>query len=1621
MAGNIKGITIEIGGETTGLQKALKGVNSQSIELQKELKQVDNLLKFNPGNSELIAQKQKLLADQISTTSDKLKQLKDAQSQVDAQFASGKINGEQYRAFNREVAATEGSLNGLKNKFSGLQAEQGRIESSTRQLNTLFDATGTSIDQYANSLGSGLVNAIKNGTASSKQLDTAISKIGQEALGSSTDIDKLKKALSSVDDGASLSSVKKDLSEVAKEADQAGDKVNGFGDDLKGVVAGLAAGGGIAGVISSALETSSLNTDIDIAFNVPEESKQTVKDAIHTVTSYGVDAEAALEGVRRQWALNKDATDESNAAVVTMVGTITKSFSGIDFTELIQEANEIGATLGITNEEALGLVNTLLDAGFPPEQLDIISEYGDQMIQAGFSAKEVQSIMLAGVDTKSWNIDNLLDGVKEGRVQMADFGSGLSKELQGIISQTDISADQFVGWGQAIAEGGEGGQKAMLEATKALAGVEDSTTRNALGTKMFGTMWEDQGMKIVDTIINAEGKTVDLGKGIDDVNQKTEKLDSDPTVTMRQAFTALKDSLQPILTVIADVIAKIAEWVQNNPTLAATIAAVVSGIGILMGIIIALAPVFTAIATAAGALGVSIGAISLPIVAIIAGIGLLIAAGVAIYKNWDEISAATSSIWGGIKDFLSTCWKGIKTATITIWDGLTSFFKTWGTTILAVITGPIGILVGLIIKNWDTIKATTQTVWNGLKTFLSNLWNGIKSTASTVWNGIKTYFSTVLNAYKTLFTTIWNGIKTVVTNVWNDLKTTATTVWNSIKTYFTTVLNGYKTLFTTIWNAIKTVTTTVFNAIKTTITSVWNSIKSTTSSVLNGIKSTVSTIWNGIKSVISSVLNGIKTVVSSVWNGIKSTVTSVMNGIKSAIQSGWNTAKNTVTTSVNGIKTVVSNIFNSLKSVISTAMSGVKTAIQTGWNTAKSFLDGISLTSVGKNIVSGLVSGISSMFGKVKSKISELAGLIPAWAKDILDIHSPSRVMKAIGVHVGDGLAEGIDSSKSAVSKSAVNLAKAAVPDFSSNIAITQSELKKLNNLITSVTNATEKEINKIQSNAQKDRALILKESNKSISDLVKKDKEELKKINKNEEDKINEIIAKAKDKKRKLTAAEERKITSIHEDAKEDRAKVAKNEASKVASIQEKATKDRAKVETNAKKEITAIEKGLSAEKLKSLEEYVDKRKGLESMTTEQEVEFWKEAVKKFKKGTEEKTQAQIKYNKALDTLNKEQFDKEKDYIEDKKYYNKLSLSEELAAYQQYLKEHKKGSEERIYYEKEIYRVKQEIQKQIDQINEDYLSKVQTLNQQLIDEENKLNDEYKKALDDRAKSLYSFAGIFDEIAAKDVSGDTLLNNLQSQVTAFEDWQRNISELASKGINDGLLAELQEMGPKAGAEIAALNTLTDEQLQQYVALWQEKNRLATEQATKELEGMKIETGIKIEELKKDTAAKLVGYQEEWRKAMADAKLQVKNEAKEMPGIGEFAVAGLIDGLNSKKSALVSAAQELASIVKDTFQTALDIHSPSRVFKGFGVNINEGLIQGIQESSRQLDRAMNDVYGSMASSAGKMLQSNSGTQRTNSYDHSKTMHNTFQINTVDSTDIVRKIERAQRRMAFEFGV
>ena len=208
---------------------------------------------------------------------------------------------------------------------------------------------------------------------------------------------------------------------------------------------------------------------------------------------------------------------------------------------------------------------------------------------------------------------------------------------------------------------------------------------------------------------------------------------------------------------------------------------------------------------------------------------------VNVFLGW--FGTSWQEIWQGIKDFF-----------VNIWNGIVSFFT--------------GIVTG--------IQNTVTTVFTAISTFFTNIWNGIKTFFETILNGIKTAVTTYFNAYKTVITTVLTAIQTVVTTVWNAIKIAITTVVNAIKTAITTAWNAIKTTTSTVFNAVKTTVSNIWNGIKSAVMNVINTMKSGISNGFNAIKSTVSNIVNGIKSTISNVFNGIWSFVSGIVNKLKS-------------------------------------------------------------------------------------------------------------------------------------------------------------------------------------------------------------------------------------------------------------------------------------------------------------------------------------------------------------------------------------------------------------------------------------------------------------------------------------------------------------------------------------------------------------------------------------------------------------------------------------------------------------------------------------------------------------------------------------------------------------------------------
>ena len=158
----IKGLTVEIGGDTTQLGKALESVNKKSSDISSELSEINRLLKFDPENADLLAQKQKVLADAVTNTSEKLEKLKEAERQVQAQFERGEVSEEQVRALRREIIATEGQLKNYEEQAKEAADGTKKLADSANDAGAAGESMGS---KFANAARVGIGAVISGATA----------------------------------------------------------------------------------------------------------------------------------------------------------------------------------------------------------------------------------------------------------------------------------------------------------------------------------------------------------------------------------------------------------------------------------------------------------------------------------------------------------------------------------------------------------------------------------------------------------------------------------------------------------------------------------------------------------------------------------------------------------------------------------------------------------------------------------------------------------------------------------------------------------------------------------------------------------------------------------------------------------------------------------------------------------------------------------------------------------------------------------------------------------------------------------------------------------------------------------------------------------------------------------------------------------------------------------------------------------------------------------------------------------------------------------------------------------------------------------------------------------------
>lgn len=865
MGNRIKGITVEIGGDTTGLDKALRSVNSSITKTQSALNDVNKLLKLDPSNTVLVAQKQQLLSQAVSQTSDKLEALESAQEQVTAAFQRGDIGQDKYQAFQREVEETRGKLNQYKNDLSSLQTEQDRLSSNTARLEKLFSSTGTQVDDYADVLGSKLVSAIKNGTANSDQMKTAIEKIGKSATGGKADIRQLTDALDTVDDGEAIRNLIEELKQAGDAAQDTAEDVGQIAENTKG-----------AALMQTADQLSAVGDKIqDIGTKAMDAYSET-ENAVTKVNAYfGETGQAAEESANVIKSVYSDGVGESMDSVADAVLMVKKNLGDLsetDLTNLTQQAITLDELYGIDMNETLRGVNSLMQQyGLTAQEAmdyivvgtqngldktnelgDNLSEYAGKFSQAGYSASEYFQLLDNGLKNGAYNLDKVNDAINEVTTRLVDGTIGES-----IGSFSTKTQELFTSW-----QNGGATQKQVIDSI--VADIGNCTNQQEalnLAALAFGTMAEDGNLKFI-TSLTSVGSTYDSVKGsaqgmFDATTTPMQQMESN-TRKLQQALVPLGEKLaelaNAILPPLVSVITTIGGWFERLP---GPVQNFVIILGALLAAFTALTPVIAAISVAMGALNISM----LPIIAVIAAVAAAIAGIIAIIQNWGAITQWFGELWNTI------C------------------------------TG-IGVMV-------DSLKAWFSNLW----THLQSVWEGICNVVQTAVMLLGSIIQGAIDIITLPFQMIWENCKGIVSSVWEGIKSVVSSAIHAVSSTISSVMGAIKNVISTVWNAISSKVSSVLNAIKTTVSTIFNAVKSVASSVWNGIKSVISSVVDGIKSKVSSVFNGVKSTITSIFNGIKSTATSVWNGIKEAIIKPVEAAKN----AVKGIIDKITGFFSGMK------------------------------------------------------------------------------------------------------------------------------------------------------------------------------------------------------------------------------------------------------------------------------------------------------------------------------------------------------------------------------------------------------------------------------------------------------------------------------------------------------------------------------------------------------------------------------------------------------------------------------------------------------------------------------------------------------------------------------------
>ncbi len=700
------------------------------------------------------------------------------------------------------------------------------------------------------------------------------------------------------------------------------------------------------------------------------------------------------------------------------------------------------------------------------------------------------------------------------------------------------------------------------------------------------------------------------------------------------------------------------------------------------------------------------------------------------------------------------------------------------------------------------------------------------------------------------------------------------------------------------------------------------------------------------------------------------------------------------------------------------------------WDGAKNSIDKLKqkMVDAGKNLIEGFLNGLKSI--PVVGDVIQIGESVLTTLKGVFDIHSPSREGYKLGEYVAKGLGNGIRENGTYPSSMAGDVGFKTVKSLAENIEknsdMPVDAAKKVIDKVTKQFTSAPFSAGAAGRGLTSEYAKALETVKKSEDGNIFTLSESLKVID-NTTKQLTSAPFSAGAAGRGLTSEYAKALETVK---KSEDGNIFTSLGKFLYGITEE--KDNVKKTSDSLSSLTGNLDSFSSSADKATKsknqldeafqrscDWIEEEKYYDRLSLEDELAAWEKVANRYAKGTEERKRADreiYRLQKELAAkekqLQRDSFNHSVNWINEKKQANELSLKEELDAWRRVQSRYAKGTEERINAEKEIYRVKKEINERLKALDENYYQTQKEIIEQLQNDIIELNERYNYEVESRAKEIYNSYRLFDKVQEENekVSGDELFSNLQSQIIALQDWRDELDKLEQKGVAKGLIEELQEMGPSAASKIKALNTLSESRLEAYVNMWVAKHNLAHNQAVYELDGLRLDTDKQIAKLQENSKTELEELKKIWVEETEELRNLVANEFVSLT----TAIKNTVEGLDWKsigKNLLMSLAGGIfsgISIVKFAISKALEIEFDDIDKAPVITPVLD--LSNIEEGKKKLNFMANQGYllGSIVSGSLKNNRNDtSATNNTNNVENTVIINNTYNVRNEQDIDAISK--------------